>query len=92
MGFLNFLFWATVLYYVLSYVLFVCLMLAFTGMYRYEEAPIPWRYWKVVAIPYVGFWFLLVLLLGDLVRHMENEESRYREHGSEDGNDDSQKS
>ena len=91
MGFLNFMFWATVLYYVLSYVFFVCLMLCFSGMYRYEEAPVPWRYWKVVAIPYVGFWCLLTLLLGDLVRHMENEESRYREHGSEDGNDDSQK-
>lgn len=72
--FLQVLLWLFGSYYVLSYVVFV------VAMYIYKVCGVqsPWRYWKLVIIPFLGFWIFILICLGDVQRFLEGLESSNR--------------
>ena len=64
MGFLSVLAWCLGSYYALSYFVFVLIL---------SENGIPWGYAKIVAIPFIGFWLFVMVVIGDIARHRDNE-------------------
>lgn len=72
MVFLNVLAWCLGSYYVLSYFVFVLILWNLNDMYKSENG-IPWGYAKIVSIPFIGFWLFVMVVIGDIARHRDNE-------------------
>ncbi len=65
--------WLLSSYYVLSLMLWGILMWLTTKRVEMYVS-VPWVYLKVIAIPFAGFWFFVVLFLDDLRVYLENED------------------
>ena len=79
LGFLSFIGWLALSYYVLSTLFFVGIVYAMRPMYRAEGARAPWPYFRFVLIPFIGFWLFLLTVAGDISVHLDNEAHRDHE-------------
>lgn len=78
--FLKIFFWWTV---VSALLILLCLRLS-RAMYASEGTRVPWRYFRLLALPFVGILGFFVVLVGDWRAHLLNEESKNRHRPSKD--------